>query len=94
MRALLGAQHIHKEALAASGADCLTASRDGPAGTLQLREFAFARNSLVFFARALDEIFELAPVVRELLGHFVSAAGRIPTDGTPKAHDITDLEFV
>jgi hypothetical protein len=79
---------------AASGADCLTASRDEPAGTLQLREFAFARNSLVFFARALDEIFELAPVVRELLGHFVSAAGRIPTDGTPKAHDITDLEFV
>ena len=63
-------------------------------GQLEPREFAFSCDSFVFFARALDEIFELAPVVRELLGHFVSAAGRIATDGTPKAHDITDLEFV
>jgi hypothetical protein len=61
---------------------------------LEPSQFTFSRNSLVFFTCALDEIFELAPVVRQLLGHFVSAAGRIATDGTPKAHDITDLEFV
>jgi hypothetical protein len=89
-----GAQHIHKEAHRGKRGRLPHGEPGWTGRTLQLREFAFARNSLVFFARALDEIFELAPVVRELLGHFVSAAGRIPTDGTPKAHDITDLEFV
>jgi hypothetical protein len=53
-----------------------TARSAGPAGALQLRELAFPRNSLVFFVCALDEIFELAPIVRELLGHLISAARR------------------
>jgi len=48
----------------------------------------------VFFIHAFDAVFEFSSVVGELLGHFVSAAGHIATDGTPKAHDITDLEFV
>ena len=63
-------------------------------GQLEPREFAFSCDSFVFFARALDEIFELAPVVRELLGHFVSAARYIAADRRPDHHGLTDPEFV
>ena len=62
--------------------------------TLCLGQFAFARDALVRFARTLDAIFELMPVVRELLGHFVGPARYIATDCGPEHHGLTDLEFM
>jgi hypothetical protein len=40
-------------------------------------QFAFLCDALVQFVRALDAIFELMTVVRELLGHFVDSARHI-----------------
>jgi hypothetical protein len=42
----------------------------------------------------LDAILELAPIVRELLGHFVGSARRVATYDGPKAYDLTDVEFM
>src|SRR4051812_8939751 len=43
-------------------ADLLVARSAGPAGALQFREFAFSRNSLVFFVGALDEYANSRPL--------------------------------
>jgi hypothetical protein len=46
------------------------------------------------FARALDAIFELTAIVRELLGDFVGPARYIATDCGLEHHGLTDLEFM
>jgi hypothetical protein len=61
---------------------------------LQLRQFVLSRNALVLLIGALDTIFELSAVVRELLGHFVSPARYIAADRRPDHHGLTDPEFV
>jgi hypothetical protein len=53
---------------------------------LCFRQFAFPRNALMLFVCTFDAIFELAPIVRELFGHFVDAAWHIATDCGPEGH--------
>jgi hypothetical protein len=48
----------------------------------------------MFFAGIPDAILELAPIVRELFGHFVGSARRVATYDWPKAYDLTDVEFM
>src|SRR6516162_4615051 len=68
--------------------------RDGPARTgLCLSEFAFPRDALVNFIHALDAIFELAAVLRELLGHCVHAARYVATERGLDGHNLTDSEL-
>src|SRR6516162_6625086 len=43
---------------------------------------------------SLDAIFELAPIVRELLGHRIGPARHIATDCRPDVHGLTNLEFM
>lgn len=57
-------------------------------------QFAFLRDALMRFARALDAIFELTAIVRELLGDFVGPARYIATDCGLEHHGLTDLEFM
>src|SRR6266581_8949880 len=59
-----------------------------------LRQFAFPHNTLMLFVCTLDAIFELAPIVRELFGHFVDPARHIATDRGPDDHALTDVEFM
>jgi hypothetical protein len=61
---------------------------------LRLDQLAFLRDALMLFVCTFDAIFELAPIVWELLGHFVSPAWHIATDCGPKSHALTDVEFV
>ena len=48
----------------------------------------------MLFACTLDAIFELLPIVRELLGHCVGPARHIATDRGPNVYDLTNLEFM
>lgn len=61
---------------------------------LRLNEFAFPRDALVHFVRALDAIFELTVVLGELLGHRVDAARYVATEGGPDGYSLTDREFM
>jgi hypothetical protein len=61
---------------------------------LRLHQFALSRNALVLLVGALDAIFELSAVVRELLDHFVGPAKYIATDRGLDHHGLTDPEFV
>jgi hypothetical protein len=63
-------------------------------GLLRPIQLAFSGDALMFLAGTLDAIFELAPIVRQLLGHFV---------GSPQARcdlpraedlDLADVEFM
>jgi hypothetical protein len=58
------------------------------------RQFAFPRNAFMRFVCTFDAIFELAPIVRELFGHFVDPAWHIATDCGHDGHALTDLEFM
>jgi hypothetical protein len=69
--------------------DAAAASR-----VLCLRQFAFPRNALMLFVCTFDAVFELAPIVRELFGHFVDPAWHIATDCRPEGHAPTDVEFM
>ena len=55
----------------------LAAAHAGGPLMLCLRQFAFPHDALMLFACTLDAIFELAPIVRELLGHGVGSARHI-----------------
>src|SRR5262249_19659445 len=61
---------------------------------LCLRQFAFPHNALMLFVCTLDAIFELAPIVRELLGHYIGPARHIATDCRPDVHGLTNPEFM
>src|SRR6266446_10433836 len=61
---------------------------------LCLRQCAFPHDPLMLFACALDAIFELAPIVGELLGHGVGPARQIATDCRPDVHGLTNLKFM
>src|SRR5262249_60804442 len=61
---------------------------------LCLRQFAFSHNALMLFVCTLDAIFELAPIVRELLGHYIGPARHIATDCRPDVHGLTNPEFM
>jgi hypothetical protein len=61
---------------------------------LCLRQFAFPRNAFMRFVCTFDAIFELAPIVRELFGHFVDPAWHIATDCGQDGHALTDVEFM
>ena len=61
---------------------------------LRLDQFVLSRNALILLIGALDAIFELSAVVRELLGHFVGPARYIAIDRRPDHHGLTDREFV
>ena len=52
------------------------------------------RDALVFLAGTLDAIFELAPIVRELLGYFVGSARHVAVYDGSKAYDLTEVEFM
>jgi hypothetical protein len=60
----------------------------------RLSQLAFARDALVFLAGTLDAILELAPIVRELLGHFVAPDGHIAVDDGPNVDDLPDVELM
>ena len=67
----------------------LAAAHAGSPFMLCLRQFAFPHNALMLFACTLDAIFELAPIVRELLGHRIGPARHIATDCRPDVHGLT-----
>jgi hypothetical protein len=46
------------------------------------------------FIHAFDAIFELATVLRELLGYFVDAAWYVATERRPDGYSLPDLEFM
>jgi hypothetical protein len=48
----------------------------------------------MFLASTLDAILELAPIVRELFGHFVGSARHVAAYDGPKVYDLTDVEFM
>jgi hypothetical protein len=48
----------------------------------------------MLFVGALDAIFELAAIVRELLGYLVGPSRHIATDCGRDHHGLTDLEFM
>jgi hypothetical protein len=48
---------------------------------------------VMLFTRTFDAIFELAPIMRELFGHFVDPAWHIATDYRREGHPFTDMEF-
>jgi hypothetical protein len=58
----------------------LAAAHAGSLFMLCLRQFAFPRNAFMRFVCTFDATFELAPIVRELFGHFVDPAWHIATD--------------
>src|SRR5262245_19338539 len=53
-----------------------------------------ATRSCSSFICTFDAIFELAPIVGELFGHFVNPAWHIATDCGPEDHALTDMEFM
>jgi hypothetical protein len=57
-------------------------------------QLAFARDALMFLAGTLDAILELAPVVREMLGHLVGSARHVAAYDRPEIYDLTDVEFM
>jgi hypothetical protein len=62
--------------------------------TLWPGKVAFSNYALVLFAGTLDSIFELAPTVRKLFGHFVGSAGHVTTYDGPEVYDLTDQEYM
>jgi hypothetical protein len=66
----------------------LAAAHAGSPFMLCLRQFAFPHNALMLFVCTLDAIFELAPIVRQLFGHFVGPARHIATDCGPDVHGL------
>src|SRR5436305_5730780 len=44
---------------------------------LRLGQFAFPCNTFMLFICTFDAIFELAPIMRELFGHFVNPPGTL-----------------
>jgi hypothetical protein len=64
---------------------------------LRLGQFAFPCNAFMLLICIFDAIFELAPIMWELFGHFVNPARHIATDCGPEGHGFTDtskFEFV
>jgi hypothetical protein len=61
---------------------------------LRLRQFAFARDTLVQFVHAFNAIFELATVLWELFGYFVGAAWYVATERGSDGHRLPDVEFM
>lgn len=55
---------------------------------------AFLHNALMLFTCALDAIFELPPIVRQLFGHFVGSARHIATHCAHDVHSLANLEFM
>jgi hypothetical protein len=69
--------------------------RRGPPSTaLCPGELAFSRDALMLFVGALDAIFELPAVMRELPGHFVVPGRHIATDCGSNRHSLADPEFM
>jgi len=48
----------------------------------------------MLFICTFDAIFELAPIVGELFGHFVNPAWHITTDCGAEDYSLTDMEFM
>ena len=61
---------------------------------LSLGQFAFRCNAFILFTRTFDAIFELAPIMRELFGHFVDPAWHIATNHRREGYPLTDMEFM
>ena len=62
-------------------------------GYALVNSLSHATRSCSSFA-PFDAIFELAPIVRELLGHGVGSARHIATDCRPDVHGLTNLKFM
>jgi hypothetical protein len=61
---------------------------------LCLRQFAFPHDTLMLFVCTLDAIFKLAPIVRQLLGHYIGPARHIATDCRPDVHGLPNPELM
>src|SRR6266540_1639502 len=48
----------------------------------------------MLFICALDAVFELPPIVRQLFGHFVGPARHVATECTHDVHRLANLEFM
>jgi hypothetical protein len=64
-----------------AGNEMHVAAQAGSPFMLCLRQFAFPHNTLMLFVCTLDAILKLAPIVRELLGHYIRPASE---DGTAR----------
>jgi hypothetical protein len=65
---------LHKSRISRIGVSDTSVTR------LRLSQFAFPRNALMLFICTFNAIFELAPIVGELFGHFVHPAWHVATD--------------
>ena len=81
-------RRLHKPRISRIGMSNTSVTR------LRLNQFAFPRNALMLFICTFNAIFELAPIVGELFGHFVNPAWHIATDCGPEDHALTDMEFM
>jgi hypothetical protein len=79
---------LHKSRISRIGVSDTSVTR------LRLSQFAFPRNALMLFICTFNAIFELAPIVGELFGHFVHPAWHVATDCGPDDHGLTDMEFM
>jgi hypothetical protein len=59
-----------------------------------LRQLTFPRYAVMRFVCALDSIFALAAIVRELFDHHIGAARDVATGGGAHGHGLADVEFV
>ena len=81
-------RRLHKPRISRIGMSNTSVTR------LRLNQFAFPRNALMLFICTFNAIFELAPIVGELFGHFENPAWHIATDCGPEDHALTDMEFM
>src|SRR6185437_13968768 len=61
---------------------------------LFLRQFAFPHNALMLFVCALDAVFELPSVVRQLFGHFMGSPRHIATDCALDIYGLANMELM
>jgi hypothetical protein len=64
------------------------------AGMLFLRQFAFPHNALMLFVCALDAVFELPSVVRQLFGHFIGSPRHIASDCAQDVYGLANMELM
>ena len=77
-----------------AGNEMHVAAQAGNPFMLCLRQFAFPHNTLMLFVCTLDAIFKLAPIVRELLGHYIGPARHIAIDCRPDVHGLPNPELM
>src|SRR5262249_52448134 len=67
--------------------------RPGKGGSIS-GQLTFPRYTVMRFVHALDAIFELTAVVRQLLSHLIDATRHVATERGPDGDNLADVELV